>query len=329
MLSSAQPLQLSTTSGTSSTTVYSSKPQDHLTSRKPENTEAQDPAATIPRSSHLKRREPYERMNPPPIPHRRTQSLQSSFFQQRPLSPPSSITTILTQPTQEIMISRHYLLGNVCFTNFLKGPSNRFTTLMTETLECGYCREAFHTLEDLKKHLVRASHSVWICCHNLYRSKRLRDNHRRDYSCQSSPVPGNCGYAEFYESTGKGEFTISMRTGKCGYCDKETGSSDNLRAHLVDEVTKVMGHEVWYAYGRFFKEGRDMERWKEFCEMGNEDEALWAETEGEGALMGVDNGIGAGYDGRGGMNGGVIVGATTKRRRTISNGSGMNIAGIN
>jgi len=120
-----------------------------------------------------------------------------------------------------------------------------------------------------------------------------------------------------------------MKAGKCGYCDKETGSSDNLRVHLVDEVTKVMGHEVWYAYGRFFKEGREMERWKEFCEMGNEDEALWAETEGEGGLMGVNNGISDGFDGRGGMNGGGIVGATTKRRRTISNGSGVNITGIN
>ena len=328
MLSSAQPI-LSKTSGASSTTLYTSKPQDHRTSRKPENLEIQDSAATIPRSSHLKRRDTYDKMNPPPIPHRRTQSLQSSFFQQRALSPPSSLTSILTQPTQEIMISRHYLLGNVCFTNFLQGPSNRFTTLMTETLECGYCREAFRSLEDLKKHLVRASHSVWICCHNLYRSKRLRDNHRRDYSCQSSPVPGNCGYAEFYEPAGKGEFTLSMKSGKCGYCDKETGSSDNLREHLMEEVAKVMGHEVWYAYGRFFKEGKDMERWKEFCEMGNEDEALWAETEGEDGVMRVDATITDVLDGRDIMSGGGNIGTSTKRRRTISNGSSVTMPGMN
>ena len=327
MISSAQPVQLSTTSGASSATAYNSTPQDHLAPRKSESTETQDPVATIPRSSHLKRRELYERMNPPPIPHRRTQSLQASFFQQRPQSPPSASATILTQPTQEIMISRHYLIANVCFTNFLQGPSNRFTTLMTETLECGYCREPCESLDFLKKHLVRASHPVWICCHNLYRSKRLRDNHRRDYLCQASPVPGNCGLTAFYEPAGKGEFTVSMKNGKCGYCEKETGSPENLRDHLVEEAMKVMGHEVWYAYGRFFKEAKDMERYKEFCEMGNEDDAVWAETEGEDGAFHGGNAAGEGPDGRGGMNGGGSMGAT-KRRRTISNGSGVTMTGM-
>ncbi|KAF8464637.1 hypothetical protein BDZ91DRAFT_250400 [Kalaharituber pfeilii] len=324
MLSSAQPVQMPTTSASSAGTVYSSSAQDHFASRKADNTEPQDTAVTIPRSSHLKRREPYERMNPPPIPHRRTQSLQSSFFQQRPQSPPSLSAVALTQPTQEIMISRHYLIGNVCFTNFLQGPSNRFTTLMTETLECGYCREAFNTLEALKNHLVRACHPVWICCHNLYRSRRLRDNHRRDYSCQSYPVPGNCGLAAFYEPPGKGEFTLSMKFGKCGYCEKETGSPENLREHLVEEGMKVMGHEVWYAYGRFFKEAREMERWKEFCEMGNEDDAVWAGMQNEDTLRG-GSGVGEGPAGRTVMNGGDNI-VVAKRRRTISSGSGVTMA---
>lgn len=89
-----------------------------------------------------------------------------------------------------------------------------------------------------------------------------------------------------------------------------------------------MGHEVWYAYGRFFKEGKDMERWKEFCEMGNEDEALWAETEGEDGNMGILPGIGDGFDGRT-LNGVGTLGTTTKRRRTISNGSSVAMMGIN
>ncbi|KAI5807592.1 hypothetical protein DFH27DRAFT_608360 [Peziza echinospora] len=322
MISSAQPVQASSSasSGNTPTTAFAST-QDFTVPRKQENRVSHSPPSTLSRSTHMKRREPYDRMNPPPIPHRRTQSLQSSFFQSRQQSPPSLSTTPLTQPTQEIMISRHYLIGNVCFTNFLQGPSNRFTTLMTETLECGYCRESFMSLDDLKKHLVRACHPVWICCHNLYRSKRLRDNHRRDYSCQEGPVPGNCGLAAFYEPPGKGEFTTSMKSGRCGYCEKETGSTESLREHLVEEGLKFMGHEVWYAYGRFFKESKDMERWTEFCEMGNEDDAVWADAEAEysGSGGGTRDTSGDRSE-RNIVNGSGAIGTTTKRRRTISNG---------
>ena len=86
-----------------------------------------------------------------------------------------------------------------------------------------------------------------------------------------------------------------------------------------------MGHEVWYAYGRFFKEAKDMERWTEFCEMGNEDDAIWVEVEGGYGGGGMD--FGDGPDGRHGVDSSGAIG-TTKRRRTISNGTNVVMTGM-
>lgn len=198
------------------------------------------------------------------------QQLTSSYTQGRILPTPSMVT------------ARWFLLTNVCFADFPHGSSNRFTTLMHENFECGYCYSKYRTLELLKRHLSHADHPVWICCNNLYRTRRLRDDHRRDYDCQSSPVPGTCALSSFFESTAKGKFTTDMKTGKCGYCGKETGGLTQLRNHLKHEGLSKKGHSVWYSHGRFFKELKEMNQWKELCELGEKDEEnAWLEIRDE------------------------------------------------